>query len=257
MIPKDIAPLIFEASTRKKWKVNQALHNNEWIKKIKMDMELSLAHIHEYIRLWILLSDIHLVEDTNDSIIWNLTPSGEYSATSVYNAQFFVATQTNMNKLVWKVWAPPKIKFFAWLAIRNRLWTSDRLERRGWDNFGICPLCKQYNETTTHLFLHCQYTKRLWEMIRDWLDLTSIWTNEWMNDLSLKYWWSRMSFKATNKLCLPSPCMLVGRFGRSITQESLTTSVPRPPSSLRSSRTRLGFGSPLVQKHLGVVILGE
>jgi hypothetical protein len=28
MMPKDIAPLIFEASTRNKWKVNQALHNN-------------------------------------------------------------------------------------------------------------------------------------------------------------------------------------------------------------------------------------
>jgi hypothetical protein len=83
---KDIAPLIFKASTSKKWKVNQALHNKEWIKKIKMDMALSLAHIYEYIRLWALLSGIHLVEDTEDSIIWNLTPSGEYSPTSAYNA---------------------------------------------------------------------------------------------------------------------------------------------------------------------------
>jgi hypothetical protein len=31
-------PLIFEASTRKKWKINQVLHNNEWMKKIKMDV---------------------------------------------------------------------------------------------------------------------------------------------------------------------------------------------------------------------------
>jgi hypothetical protein len=30
--------LIFEASTRKKWKINQVLHNNEWMKKIKMDV---------------------------------------------------------------------------------------------------------------------------------------------------------------------------------------------------------------------------
>jgi hypothetical protein len=52
MKPKDLAPLIFEASTMKKWNVNQVLHNNEWIKKIKMDVVLTLAHIHEYIRLW-------------------------------------------------------------------------------------------------------------------------------------------------------------------------------------------------------------
>jgi hypothetical protein len=142
--------------------------------EIKMDVELSLAYIHEYIRLWVRLSDIHLVDDIDDSIIWNLTPSGEYSTTSAYNAHFYGATQTNMNKMVWKVWAPPKIKFFAWLAIRNRLWTSDWLERRGWDNCGLCPLCNQHNETAAHLFSHYRYTKRLWGMIRDWLGLTPL-----------------------------------------------------------------------------------
>jgi hypothetical protein len=34
--PKDIAPLIYEASTRKKWKVKHALTNNAWIAKIKI-----------------------------------------------------------------------------------------------------------------------------------------------------------------------------------------------------------------------------
>jgi hypothetical protein len=64
--------------------------------------------------------------------------------------------------LVWKVWATPQVKFFAWLAIRNRIWTADRLERRVWENCGLCPLCKQTQETTAHLFSHCRYTKRLW-----------------------------------------------------------------------------------------------
>jgi uncharacterized membrane protein YkvA (DUF1232 family) len=39
----------------------------------------------------------------DDSIIWNLTPSREYSTTSVYKLQFYGATQTNMNKMVCKV----------------------------------------------------------------------------------------------------------------------------------------------------------
>ena len=42
---KDIAPLIFDASTRKNWKVKQALHNNSWISKIKMDASLTIPHI--------------------------------------------------------------------------------------------------------------------------------------------------------------------------------------------------------------------
>jgi hypothetical protein len=36
-----------------------------------------------------------------------------------------------MNKMVSKIWAPPRIKFFAWLAIQNCLWTTDRLDKRG------------------------------------------------------------------------------------------------------------------------------
>jgi hypothetical protein len=43
---KYIAPLIHEASSRKKWKINQALHNNAWVSKIKMDTNLTVPHIH-------------------------------------------------------------------------------------------------------------------------------------------------------------------------------------------------------------------
>jgi len=35
-------------------------------------------------------------------------------------------------KRLWKSWAPPKCKFFLWLAIRNKCCTSDRLEREVW-----------------------------------------------------------------------------------------------------------------------------
>jgi hypothetical protein len=168
-----------KASTRKKWKVKHALTNNAWIAKIKMDTNLTVHHIHEYIRLWVQLNAFQLIEGVQDSITWNLTSNGEYTTTSAYKAQFFGATLTDMNKMVWKVWAPPKVKFFAWLAIRNRIWTADRLERRGWDNCGLCPLCMQTQETAAHLFSQCRYTKRLWDMVKSWLGIPSVRTHEW------------------------------------------------------------------------------
>jgi hypothetical protein len=58
MKPKDIAPLIFEVSTKKKWSGRQALHNIDWISKIKMDATISIQHIHEYIWLWELLNNV-------------------------------------------------------------------------------------------------------------------------------------------------------------------------------------------------------
>ena len=29
-----------------------------------------------------------------------------------------------MDQMVWKAWAPPKVKFFAWLALQDRIWTA-------------------------------------------------------------------------------------------------------------------------------------
>jgi hypothetical protein len=84
----------------------------------------------------------------------------EYSSASAYDAQFFKATLTSFNKMVWKYWATPKVKFFSWLAIQNRIWMADRPERRGWDNCGPCPLCKQTQETVAHLLSHCRYKKK-------------------------------------------------------------------------------------------------
>jgi mannosylglycoprotein endo-beta-mannosidase len=208
--PKNIAPLIYEASTRKKWKVNQALLANAWLAKIRMDTNLTVQHIHEYIHLWTLLQRIQLVEHIDDSIIWNTTSNGEYSSTAAYNAQFFGAMTTNMNKIVWKVWAPPKIKFFAWLALQNRIWTADRLERRGRTNCGLCPLCKQTQETAAHLFSHCRYSKRLWGLVKCWIGIPSICTHEWTDDLTLLDWWAKMLKDAmANRKAMASLTMLV------------------------------------------------
>jgi hypothetical protein len=80
--PKNIDPLIYEVSTKKKWKVNQALLNDAWISKIKMDTNLTVQHIHEYIQLWVQLNDFHPNKEADDYISWNLTPNGEYSTVS-------------------------------------------------------------------------------------------------------------------------------------------------------------------------------
>lgn len=59
------------------------------------------------------------------------------------------------NKVIWKAWVPPKVKFSAWLAIQNRVWTADQLERRGWQNCGLCTLCMREYESAALLFFKC------------------------------------------------------------------------------------------------------
>jgi hypothetical protein len=64
---------------------------------------------------------------------------------------FFGAISTSMNKMLWKVWEPPKTNSLVWSALKNRLWTVGRLEKRGWPNCGLYPLCKTTTESEAHL----------------------------------------------------------------------------------------------------------
>jgi hypothetical protein len=175
--PKDIAPLIFEISKKKKSTVAQALHCNSWIKSIKMDANLTVHHIHDYLRLWIRLQDVHLHVDRADSIVWSLTSNGQYSSASAYEAQFFGATLTNFNKMVWKAWATPKVKFFhGWPFIIE---FGRQTVSRGKGGMWLCPLCKQAQESAAHLFSHCRYTKRLWNLAKGWLGIVNIQPQDW------------------------------------------------------------------------------
>jgi hypothetical protein len=54
---------------------------------------------------------------------------------------------------------PGKCKFFAWLVLHGRSWTSDRLHRHGLKDFDICTLCAQEVETLDHLLVDCVFSR--------------------------------------------------------------------------------------------------
>ena len=120
------------------------------------------------------------------------------------------STSTVMNKTTWKVWAPPKVKFFSWLAIQNRIWTADRLQKRGWENCGLCALCRRANETSGHLFFKCRFTLPIWRMVKAWLGLGALEMNRWGTERNIKCWWTSMSKpNTTNRKAMASLTMLV------------------------------------------------
>ena len=151
-----------------------------------------MDHIRQYISLWVLIRQVTLQEGVEDDIVWALSENGQYSAKSGYSAQFFAAIHSPISSSVWKIWAPPKVNFFAWLALQNRIWTADRLERRGWLDCGTCPLCKRAPESVDHLFVHCRFTLRLWGSVKAWLGLHFIDLNSWTAQ-DFQSWWSVMA----------------------------------------------------------------
>ena len=114
--PKDIAPLIYGAATRKNWKIKEALLDNAWISKIKLSHNFSIHHFSQFLLLWSSIQGFQLQHDAEDEIVWKHTDSGLYTAASAYKAQFHGMIRSPLEHVIWKVWAPPKVKFFAWLA---------------------------------------------------------------------------------------------------------------------------------------------
>jgi hypothetical protein len=206
--PKDIAPKLFESSKRKKWKVSQALLNDAWLSKIDWGMVLDGELISQFVELSQLTNNVHLQHDLEDTIVWKLTKDGHYTAASAYKLQFFGLIHSEMNNVVWKAWAPPKCKNHAWLALQNRLWTADRLEKRGWPNCGLCPLCKQTMESANHLFVHCRFTRRIWELLKEWIGLHGIHPRQW-SGLSINEWWTMLAAGSSpNRKALASLALL-------------------------------------------------
>ncbi|PVH48090.1 hypothetical protein PAHAL_4G244300 [Panicum hallii] len=171
---KDLAPSVYTISKKKNRTLQEALTSNAWI------MDLNLLHpsfsarlFAEFLQLW-----------------KNVQQSGQFSISSAYHAQFIGAISTNLNEIIWSAWAPPKCKFFSWLAVQDRIWTADRLQARGWMHNPACVLCRKVPEIGMHLFSKCRFTRSIWADISTWLAEPSLHPINWKQTASIHEWWS-------------------------------------------------------------------
>ena len=88
--------------------------------------------------------------------------SGSYSCKSAYSSMFTGTVRFSPWKRIWRSWAPPNCRFFIWLAVNNKCWTSDRLAKRGLPHQPACPLCDQEAESINHLLSGCVLSREVW-----------------------------------------------------------------------------------------------
>lgn len=109
----------------------------------------SVPALVDYLHLWDAVDSTQLT-DQPDKTIWRWTADGTYSAKSAYNMLHAGSTPLLGHKLIWKTWAPLRIKIFLWLAFKRRHWTWDRRARHGLEARELCYLCDQGQETIDH-----------------------------------------------------------------------------------------------------------
>ncbi|CAN6352890.1 unnamed protein product [Urochloa humidicola] len=172
---------------RKKRTAAEALPQQRWTRDVTG--ALNPVAMAEYDSLWDRMSTIRLQAGQDDQFVWKWTPSGTYTAHSAYMALHQGAAFLPGARLIWKTWAPLKVKFFLWLAFRSRLWTADRRIRHGLQANATCTLCDQENETSDHILFRCSYSAQVWWEVLHRLGIQSISPSASMR---LHDWWSHL-----------------------------------------------------------------
>jgi hypothetical protein len=158
----ELAPLLHACVSKRRRKtrtVAEALQDNHWARDIQGN--LGIHEIGQYLRIWQAIEGTAL-SAIPDSLIWRWTTDGNYTARSAYLASFQGSWHCPIWKHIWKTWAPPRVKFFHWLASQDRCWTAQRLQRHGLQHHPRCLLCDQEIESMHHLLVACPFSRQIW-----------------------------------------------------------------------------------------------
>ncbi|MFS7917031.1 putative reverse transcriptase zinc-binding domain-containing protein [Helianthus anomalus] len=87
-------------------------------------------------------------------------------------------------KLVWFSQNIPRHAFILWLALKNKLQTHDIIGR--WSDVSNlrCSLCKSTQDSHSHLFFECQFSRKIWDNLKS---VTKIGSNEFSWALVVNY----------------------------------------------------------------------
>jgi hypothetical protein len=190
---QDIAPdvvCLVDSRVSSTRTVAQAMDNWQWVSDI--GSHLYLIGLQQYLKLWDALGEVTLSQEA-DRLVWMHSAFGQFSSRSCYRAFFMGFISFEPWKRLWKTWAPPKCKFFLWLAIRNKCWTADRLQMRGLQYPVCCPLCDQEQETVQHILCTCSFTRQFWHLILSSIGLGDL--TPFVVEQSFAEWWGKASKK--------------------------------------------------------------
>ena len=147
--------------------LGEAMADGAWAQDVGPN--IALEALQEFLSLWNEVATWEPTAGVQDEFSWSWEDTGKFSVRSAYAANFLAREVAPAADLIWKSRAPSQCKFFIWLALLNRCWTSDRLARRGLPHQDACPFCDQEEESINTscllVFLPGWYGRRF---VRPW-----------------------------------------------------------------------------------------
>jgi hypothetical protein len=115
----------------------------------------------------------------------------------VYHAHFATSIYYDATESIWNSSASIKWKLAAWIFLQGRLWTADRLAKRGLPHHDKCVFCNFSSEDAHHFFLGCAVVKIIWSHMLTWAGFPQI--NIVAADQSLRCWWTEARRRLQNQ----------------------------------------------------------
>lgn len=104
------------------------------------------------------------ISTNRDSVIWSDNPNGFFSIASGY-----FSIWDSSNKPPWaNAWISgltPKINIFLWLLLQDKILSLDNLAKKGQIIPNRCSLYKLNLESINHLFIHCPFSSKVWNLL--------------------------------------------------------------------------------------------
>ena len=141
------------------------------------------------------------ISETNsmqDKIVWKHSINGEYQVHKAYDllieedgchSRHFQA-HSGWWRSFWKIKVPLNINNFIWKLLNNGLPTFLSLHTRGIPAESLCPMCNDEEESHTHLFLLCPFTRAVWHgstLAIHTSDFTNYSVQYWLKQLILRH----------------------------------------------------------------------
>jgi hypothetical protein len=116
----------------------------------------------EYIILEDMISSVSLSpnEDVRSSMFER--KNGYLNSARIYRTATSSGVKTTGYKFIWRSHAPPKVKFFGWLLLQNRLQCRVNLHRKGIVEEDVCPICQNAPKSEDHMLRDCSFVAVFW-----------------------------------------------------------------------------------------------
>ncbi|CAL1356848.1 unnamed protein product [Linum trigynum] len=107
------------------------------------------------------------LSSSRDTLFWKATANGLFTASSAYKARCPEPDQqhSTMWQRIWKLHCPERVRFFIWLAAKEKLSTNWQQKVRHLTNDDKCPICSDAIETNIHCLRDCPAAKKIWERL--------------------------------------------------------------------------------------------